>query len=90
MAVVLTLVQAKQIIINIHKREQYKKHSTEYFCPLQGTEINMKKNLGKIFYKIVVAELLADSEVFTATTFSSKSDVWLTVHRNSVWIRKTN
>ena len=20
----------------------------------------------------------------------SKSDVWLTVHRNSVWIRKTN
>ena len=21
---------------------------------------------------------------------SSKSDVWLTVHRNSVWIRKTN
>ena len=23
-------------------------------------------------------------------TFNFKSDVWLTVHRNSVWIRKTN
>ena len=23
-------------------------------------------------------------------TFLGKSDVWLTVHRNSVWIRKTN
>ena len=24
------------------------------------------------------------------TPVSAKSDVWLTVHRNSVWIRKTN
>jgi len=31
----------------------------------------MKTNLGKIFDKIVVAELLANSEVFIATTVSS-------------------
>ena len=27
---------------------------------------------------------------YKLSDFSSKSDVWLTVHRNSVWIRKTN
>jgi hypothetical protein len=37
---------------------------------LQGTERNMKKNL-VVFDKIVVAELLANSEIFTATTFNS-------------------
>jgi len=31
----------------------------------------MKKNLGKNFDKIVGAELFANSEVFTANTFSS-------------------
>jgi len=31
----------------------------------------VKKNLGKIFDKIVVAELLANSDVFAANTFSS-------------------
>ena len=46
-------------------------YCTQYFCPLQGTERNTKKNLGKSFDKIVLAELLANSEVFTATTFSS-------------------
>ena len=27
---------------------------------------------------------------FDKIRYKSKSDVWLTVHRNSVWIRKTN
>ena len=27
---------------------------------------------------------------YLLNTIKCKSDVWLTVHRNSVWIRKTN
>jgi hypothetical protein len=35
-------------------------------------------------------QLLLIISLETAGKNSSKSDVWLTVHRNSVWIRKTN
>jgi hypothetical protein len=37
-----------------------------------------------------VCELVAVYHENAKKHFFSKSDVWLTVHRNSVWIRKTN
>jgi len=39
--------------------------------------------------KSALACVLANS-TYAFQYFYCKSDVWLTVHRNSVWIRKTN
>ena len=43
------------------------------------------------FY-VVIECFSPDFYVYKCTVCNSsyKSDVWLTVHRNSVWIRKTN
>jgi len=47
------------------------------------------KGLLKFCVRLLKGELL-NAKVMFCTANEIKSDVWLTVHRNSVWIRKTN
>ena len=43
-----------------------------------------------LVFLAVSSSTYGSDERFVVNTGLHKSDVWLTVHRNSVWIRKTN
>jgi len=67
----------------------------EFNRPIYFCFIDIEKAFDKIRLKHVLnilRELGVPSSILSLIQdiYTHKSDVWLTVHRNSVWIRKTN
>ena len=59
--------------------------------PVKGESVIRKVKMGiggtEVTRNMIICKLVSTKYEYENTC---KSDVWLTVHRNSVWIRKTN